>query len=145
MPTSAKLVRTAGDVPVVVHDGASGTDRERATSCIGDGADIIDVAVVGRRLWLPSIMEALVARGVTRLLVEGGPRIWRAFADAALVDEVILYMAGAPSDEEALKAVVPVNLGRAVRSSTGEQWALIRCGGCSAPRQRKDARRCLPD
>ena len=59
----------------------------------------------GDRLWLPSVMEALVARGITRLLVEGGPMIWRAFADAALVDEVILYMAGAPSDDEARKAV----------------------------------------
>ncbi|MBX9683243.1 MAG: dihydrofolate reductase family protein, partial [Hyphomicrobium sp.] len=48
------------------------------------------------QLWLPSVMEALVARGVTRLLVEGGPTVWRAFADAALVDEVALFMAARP-------------------------------------------------
>ena len=57
-------------------------------------------------LWLPSVMDALVARGITRLLVEGGPIIWRAFADAALVDEVILYIAGAPSDGDARNFVV---------------------------------------
>ena len=69
------------------------------------GTEIIDVGVVGDTLWLPSIMEALVARGITRLLVEGGPAIWRAFADASLVDEIVLYMAGKPSDLEAQNAV----------------------------------------
>ncbi len=58
------------------------------------GVEVMTVAEVGGRLWLPAVMEALVARGITRLLVEGGPTIWRAFADASLVDEVNLYMAG---------------------------------------------------
>ncbi|MGL1622416.1 dihydrofolate reductase family protein, partial [Vibrio parahaemolyticus] len=35
------------------------------------------------------------ARGVTRLLVEGGPQVWRAFAEAGQVDEVVLFVAGA--------------------------------------------------
>ncbi len=88
--------------------------------------------LVGGELWLPSIMEALVARGITRLLVEGGPRIWRAFANASLVDEVILYMAGAPSDDEALSAVArglgPVALSLVDRRVMGSDtmWRLHR-------------------
>ena len=104
VPANAKLVRTAGDVPVWIFTEAS-ADPARRSEIASHGAEIIDVTVLGDRLWLPSVMEALVARGITRLLVEGGPMIWQAFADAALVDEIILYMAGAPSDDEARKAV----------------------------------------
>lgn len=100
VPANAKLVRSAGDVPVWFIT-ALPADRERREVIASHGAEIIDAAVVGERLWLPSVMDALVARGITRLLVEGGPMIWRAFADAALVDEVILYIAGAPSDDDA--------------------------------------------
>ena len=70
------------------------------------GTDIIDAGVVGDTLWLPSIMEALVARGITRLLVEGGPAIWRSLADASFADEIVLYMAGHPSDRDAKLAVM---------------------------------------
>jgi diaminohydroxyphosphoribosylaminopyrimidine deaminase / 5-amino-6-(5-phosphoribosylamino)uracil reductase len=104
VPANAKLVRTAGDVPAWIFTEAS-ADPARRSEIASHGAEIIDVTVLGDRLWLPSVMEALVARGITRLLVEGGPMIWQAFADAALVDEIILYMAGAPSDDEARKAV----------------------------------------
>jgi diaminohydroxyphosphoribosylaminopyrimidine deaminase/5-amino-6-(5-phosphoribosylamino)uracil reductase len=104
MPPDAKLVRTATRVPlwIVTSPDASATRR---AELIAGGAGIIDAAVVGGNLWLPSVMEALVARGITRLLVEGGPRDWRAFADAALDDEVVLYMAESPSDAQALDAV----------------------------------------
>jgi diaminohydroxyphosphoribosylaminopyrimidine deaminase / 5-amino-6-(5-phosphoribosylamino)uracil reductase len=104
VPADAKLVRSAGDVPVWFI-AALPADRERREKIASHGVEIIDATVVGERLWLPSVMDALVSRGITRLLVEGGPIIWRAFADAALVDEVILYMAGAASGDEALQAV----------------------------------------
>ncbi len=40
---------------------------------------------------LAALLENLSERGVTRLLVEGGPRVWRSFLDAGLVDEVVLF------------------------------------------------------
>jgi diaminohydroxyphosphoribosylaminopyrimidine deaminase / 5-amino-6-(5-phosphoribosylamino)uracil reductase len=57
------------------------------------GARIFRVPEVGGALWLPSVMETLVAEGVTRLLVEGGPATWRAVSDAGLVDEAVLFHA----------------------------------------------------
>ena len=54
---------------------------------------------IGGELWLPSVMETLVANGITRLLVEGGACTWRAFSRAGLVDEAVLFharAAGAP-------------------------------------------------
>jgi diaminohydroxyphosphoribosylaminopyrimidine deaminase / 5-amino-6-(5-phosphoribosylamino)uracil reductase len=73
---------------------SAAADRGRRDALVANGADVMDASVVQNRLWLPSVMEALVARGITRVLVEGGPGTWRAFADASLVDEVALYMAG---------------------------------------------------
>ena len=66
---------------------------------------VFPVPRLGGGLWLPSVMEALVGEGVTRLLVEGGPTVWAAFARAGLVDEVVLFMAGRPSREKAQMAI----------------------------------------
>ncbi len=104
LPADAKLFRSASIVPVWLMTAAE-ADPEKRRAIASGGTDIIDVGVVGEALWLPSIMEALVARGITRLLVEGGPAIWRAFADASLTDEVVLYMAASPSDLEAENAM----------------------------------------
>ena len=49
--------------------------------------------LVGGELWLPAVMETLVARGITRLLLEGGPATWGAFSRAGLIDEAILFHA----------------------------------------------------
>jgi diaminohydroxyphosphoribosylaminopyrimidine deaminase / 5-amino-6-(5-phosphoribosylamino)uracil reductase len=74
------------------------------------GARIFRMNEVGGELWLPSVMEALVAEGITRLLVEGGPATWGAFAHAGLVDEAVLFQAraegaAAPSDDAAATAL----------------------------------------
>jgi diaminohydroxyphosphoribosylaminopyrimidine deaminase/5-amino-6-(5-phosphoribosylamino)uracil reductase len=36
-------------------------------------------------------LETLAHRGITRVLVEGGPQVARAFLDADLIDEVVIY------------------------------------------------------
>lgn len=104
LPVGAKLFKSARDVPVWLMTSA-GSDADKKRAIAEGGTEIVDVGVVGGVLWLPSIMEALVARGITRLLVEGGPAIWRGFANAALADEVVLYMAGSPSDDDAEAAM----------------------------------------
>src|SRR5262249_47536000 len=57
------------------------------------GATIFRVPEVGGELWLPAVMETLVANGVTRLLVEGGARTWSSFSRAGLIDEAVLFQA----------------------------------------------------
>jgi len=130
VPIGAKLIRSATSTPTWVMTAPESDPAKRA-QLASHGAEVHDVGVVSGELWLPSIMEALVARGVTRLLVEGGPRIWRAFADASLVDEVILYMAGAPTDDEAMTAIArhlgPVSLSPVDRRIMGSDtmWRLL--------------------
>ncbi len=92
-PLTSKLVQSAHSVPLYVICGLQ-ADSARKAALKKAGAVILEAAEVGGRLWLPSVMEALVAKGITRLLVEGGPTMWRTFAQAALVDEVALFAAG---------------------------------------------------
>ena len=95
LPLDCKLTASSNDVPVWIVCGF-GADAARRSALKAKGAQVIPVTEVGGRLWLPAVMEALIERGITRLLVEGGPTIWRAFAEASLVDEVALFMANEP-------------------------------------------------
>jgi diaminohydroxyphosphoribosylaminopyrimidine deaminase / 5-amino-6-(5-phosphoribosylamino)uracil reductase len=57
------------------------------------GAEIFPMRLIGGEFWLPAVMEALVARGVTRLLLEGGAATWGAFSRAGLIDAAVLFHA----------------------------------------------------
>jgi diaminohydroxyphosphoribosylaminopyrimidine deaminase/5-amino-6-(5-phosphoribosylamino)uracil reductase len=102
---SSSLVRGAVKVPVWVFSG-----RQADTARLEDaGVRIFRVDEIGGELWLPRIMEHLVATGITRLLVEGGPATWRAFSAAGLVDEAVIFQArpdtiSAPADARATLA-----------------------------------------
>lgn len=92
VPPAARLFDDARAFPVLCVSGFGG-DEQLRSALAAKGVELAQVTTVAGQLWLPAVMEALVARGITRLLVEGGPAIWRAFADNALADEVIVYMA----------------------------------------------------
>ncbi len=93
LPPGLTLVRTAPDVPTWVLTGSGDeartqalTDRHVRVLTIGDGTT---------RLSVRDALAALAEQGMTRLLVEGGPSVWRAFAAAGLADEVAVFAAGA--------------------------------------------------
>jgi diaminohydroxyphosphoribosylaminopyrimidine deaminase / 5-amino-6-(5-phosphoribosylamino)uracil reductase len=66
------------------------------------GVRIFDIgASPGGVLNLKLAMMRLAAEGVTRLLVEGGPRTWRGFFEAGLADEVVIMQAATWLPEEA--------------------------------------------
>ena len=93
----SKLVRSAREVAVWIFVAPeAGADRcaalERA------GCRVFHVATVGGRPWLPAVCEALVGEGITRLLVEGGPTLWRAFSASGLADEIVCYRAGGAAE-----------------------------------------------
>ncbi|MBL7501777.1 dihydrofolate reductase family protein [Frankia sp. CNm7] len=79
---------TAGDVEKIVYSatGALGKARER----LGDAASVVDA---GEPLSFPRALADLAARGVGRLMVEGGGGIHTAFLTAGLADELQLVVA----------------------------------------------------
>ncbi|MEO1280290.1 MAG: bifunctional diaminohydroxyphosphoribosylaminopyrimidine deaminase/5-amino-6-(5-phosphoribosylamino)uracil reductase RibD [Pseudomonadota bacterium] len=56
-------------------------------------ADVVALKTVRGQIWLPALAEALVARGITRLLVEGGPTMWKAFLMSRMADEIVVFKA----------------------------------------------------
>lgn len=91
-PLNSKLVTSARGTPVWIAVPSS-IDAGTLTPYVEAGCKILPVASMEGRPWLPAVCEALVAEGITRLLVEGGPTLWRAFASAGFVDEVLCYRA----------------------------------------------------
>ena len=84
IPSKAKLVKTAGQVPVWILSTRKGG--------IGAGITVIDCRQTANG-WVdfPDALEKLAERGINRLLVEGGSHISRSFLEADLVDELQLF------------------------------------------------------
>lgn len=101
-PASSKLANAAIKAPVWVMASARtlAANANHAEELNKTGCRILQVGEVGGRPWLPSVCEALVGEGITRLLVEGGPTVWRSFANAGLVDEVCLFRAAAETTHQ---------------------------------------------
>jgi diaminohydroxyphosphoribosylaminopyrimidine deaminase / 5-amino-6-(5-phosphoribosylamino)uracil reductase len=67
------------------------------------GAEIVPVAVDEHGLIdVQDALETLAQRGITRILVEGGPSVARAFLDAGLVDEAVVYQGPEPAGDDGL-------------------------------------------
>jgi len=60
---------------------------------LGRGAEIVRVRSGRGGLDLRSVLKRLGERGVTSVLVEGGPRVHTSFLESGLVDEVHLFLA----------------------------------------------------
>ena len=90
MPLTARLFGTLEAGPLVIVTAAEAADNAgmRVRQLEAAGALVVTTdGSVGQGL------RALADRGVQSLLVEGGPRLHRAFADAGMIDEVELYIA----------------------------------------------------
>jgi 5-amino-6-(5-phosphoribosylamino)uracil reductase len=79
---------TLGDVEKIVY--ATGPAAARVKDAVGAVATVVDA---GDPLDLPGVLADLHARGVRRLMVEGGGAVNTLFLSAGLVDEIHLVIA----------------------------------------------------
>jgi diaminohydroxyphosphoribosylaminopyrimidine deaminase/5-amino-6-(5-phosphoribosylamino)uracil reductase len=118
---SAKLAKTACEIPTWVFTASEGGGALRAR-----GVSVISVAKDARgRPDIGTVLNELAARGVTRLLVEGGAAVLATFLDRRLADRVELFRApvalGA-AGHAAVEALAALGLDEAPRfSSVGTQ------------------------
>lgn len=114
---------TEAAVPTIVLTAAAAPPDRLAAA-----RKVADVAVVGDdRLDLPAAVGALVERGFTRLLTEGGPGLLANLAAAGLLDELCLalspLLAGAGAGRimrgEGVGDDVPLRLGHALADTDG--------------------------
>jgi len=86
----ARIFADAGGAPVWLLS-AQEKAEERAGVLRGSSAEVIAIAAdAGGRPEIGAAMSALGARGITRLMVEGGAEIAAALVAADLADEVVL-------------------------------------------------------
>jgi diaminohydroxyphosphoribosylaminopyrimidine deaminase/5-amino-6-(5-phosphoribosylamino)uracil reductase len=92
-PPGARLFSTLGAGPVIIVCTAQSLEDApaRVDELKARGAELL---VTGDRSGLRSSLEALSARGVSSLVVEGGTLLHAAFWDANLVDRVQIYVGG---------------------------------------------------
>lgn len=92
LPLESRLVRSAGEVPVLVATGPDApADRLAALEAAGCEVWRGRSAHAGDRLL--EMLEELGRRQLTTLLAEGGPTVLGGLADAQLIDEVWAFVA----------------------------------------------------
>jgi diaminohydroxyphosphoribosylaminopyrimidine deaminase / 5-amino-6-(5-phosphoribosylamino)uracil reductase len=89
LPPDGKLASTVRDAPVwaIAVDGA---DAGKDEALRARGVEVLHGDARSGRIDLGGALRLLARRGITRVLVEGGPRVAAAFLAADLVDEAIL-------------------------------------------------------
>jgi len=105
LPLDSTLVRTADEAPVLVV-AAHDAPPPRADALRAHGVDvwIAPPPGPGAPCLLAASLSMLAERGVNDLLLESGPELLDAFADASLVDAVVAFVApiAAPDAEPGL-------------------------------------------
>ena len=93
LPLTAQLIQTAAKTPtwVVTYTDADRSRRHVLKEC---GVELIDLEPSGDRPNMDVMLRALAARGITRVLVEGGGRLTGALLGEGLVDRIIWFRAG---------------------------------------------------
>jgi diaminohydroxyphosphoribosylaminopyrimidine deaminase/5-amino-6-(5-phosphoribosylamino)uracil reductase len=100
----SRLVHTARERPLWVV--TSETVEAAAAMRLGAaGAQVIRVHATPDGLDLPSVLQALSDKGITRLMVEGGARVASSFVAAGLVDEVWLLRGPATIGADGVSAL----------------------------------------
>lgn len=119
LPINSRLVLTARETPtwIVTLPGAANADMYRA-----QGVEIIEVAADATgRPDISAALRAIGARGVTRLLVEGGGTLSGAVVAAGLADRIAWFRAAGIMGGDGVPAVVaygvtsPADMARFVR------------------------------
>jgi diaminohydroxyphosphoribosylaminopyrimidine deaminase / 5-amino-6-(5-phosphoribosylamino)uracil reductase len=90
LPLGSALVRGARATPVWIV-GAPDASPEAARALQGQGVEVLSAPAHAGRLDLAVVLRQLAERGVTRLMVEGGPTVAAAFLTAGLIDEAALF------------------------------------------------------
>ncbi len=87
----SKLAQTAQTLPTLVF-AAEGHNENNAGALLACGIDVITVArdAIGRPR-LEEVLASLAARGITRLLVEGGASVHASFLDRGMADRLEVF------------------------------------------------------
>ena len=106
LPRDGALARSAGDVPLWLVHGPGADVAGWAET----GVELVPVALSGGRIDPVALLAALGARGLTRVLCEGGGQLAASLLRAGLVDEIAAFTAGLALGSEGRPATGPLAL-----------------------------------
>jgi diaminohydroxyphosphoribosylaminopyrimidine deaminase / 5-amino-6-(5-phosphoribosylamino)uracil reductase len=89
IPLTSALARTANTVRTWIIAGPDAS-RVAEEALVGRGVRVFRSDTQDGRFDLAAVMRVLASEGITRVMVEGGPRIAAALVSADLVDEAVL-------------------------------------------------------
>jgi diaminohydroxyphosphoribosylaminopyrimidine deaminase/5-amino-6-(5-phosphoribosylamino)uracil reductase len=115
LPPEGKLARGAREVPLWIL-AAPGASLTRTDALRARGADVLEVGGNSDRRDLAAALKLVAARGITRLMVEGGPTVAAAFLTAGLVDEAVLLRSPATIGPDGIDALEGLPLTALTRS-----------------------------
>lgn len=92
LPLQARLINQTSTAPTWVITTPR-HDAERRRLLEAKGVEVIVVPGKGPRVDLATMLDLLGKRGITSILVEGGPTVNAAFLDAKLVDRMYVFLA----------------------------------------------------
>jgi diaminohydroxyphosphoribosylaminopyrimidine deaminase/5-amino-6-(5-phosphoribosylamino)uracil reductase len=95
VPLATSIIGTARETPTWVFTTSNSSPVAEGI-LKSKGVEVFRVDGSDGRLDLAAVLKALAERGITRLMVEGGPTVAAAFVQADLVDEVALFRSPNP-------------------------------------------------
>lgn len=124
LPAKARLVQTAKATPTMLF-AASGARGDLQ----GFGVEIVTTALgADGRIDMAAMLRELAARGVTRLLVEGGARVHASFLSGGLADRLEVFTAPIVLGEDARAAAAAIGLTDIGQAPRFERIAARRLG-----------------
>jgi diaminohydroxyphosphoribosylaminopyrimidine deaminase/5-amino-6-(5-phosphoribosylamino)uracil reductase len=109
LPETAALVRTARNIPLWVVAGPA-ADEATERRLGGHGISVLRCDTAAGRIDLAAMLRLLAGRGITRVMVEGGPTVAAAFIAAGLVDEVAIFRAPVVIGADGIDALEAISL-----------------------------------
>ncbi len=110
LPLTARLVATAATVPTWIVT-LSGADRARVRALADCGVAVVEIDETGPgEMDLARMAAALAARGLTRVLVEGGARLSALLLSRDLIDRIYWFRSAGVLGGDALAAVAALGL-----------------------------------
>jgi diaminohydroxyphosphoribosylaminopyrimidine deaminase / 5-amino-6-(5-phosphoribosylamino)uracil reductase len=122
LPLGSRLVRTAYETPVWAVTGMQAPQRAE-NDLLAHGVEVLRAPESSDPLDLHDALGVLATKGITRLMLEGGPTLAGAFIDADLVDEAILFHAPKAVGADGIEALTPdtmATLTKRLRRTTSE-------------------------
>jgi diaminohydroxyphosphoribosylaminopyrimidine deaminase / 5-amino-6-(5-phosphoribosylamino)uracil reductase len=102
LPVASTLVRGARETPLWVIAGETAPMEVEAVLA-ARGVEVLRLPATGRRI--DAALRVLAERGITRLMVEGGPTVAAALVAADLVDEAVLLRGPNPIGPDGIDAL----------------------------------------